>query len=139
MKGRYAGGLLILALVALGLGFSSCNGLLSSLSFYAADSEDLLNPIASLLTVPSRREYPQGAAFSLEDLKVFVVYADGSTREIPIDEVTVTGIDDFDTPGEKTITVIYGGKTAKFTVTVLAPGDPGSETGDTSIELVIIW
>jgi hypothetical protein len=84
-----------------------------------------------------------GGTFERDDLTVLALYDDGATREVPIGEVTITGTEDFDVPGEKTITVSYGGKTASFTVTVGTEGIPGtgdnSGSGGNGTEIILIW
>jgi hypothetical protein len=96
------------------LSVASCSGILSSFS----GNMGAVDAVDSLFAVPGRRVYPVGGSFALDDLTVFATYADGSTRKIPVEDVAISGIDDFSVPGEKYITVEYGGRTAVFSVTV---------------------
>jgi hypothetical protein len=116
----------------------------------SSDTRGAGKPVDSLIVLPSRYEYPVGAVFDPADLKVFAVYTDGATEEIPPGDFTVSGDTDFDTPGEKVITVEYGGKAAQVTLTVRSQTGSGDNAGgggseDTpsvtgsSIDLKIKW
>ncbi|GHT75106.1 hypothetical protein FACS1894124_5990 [Spirochaetia bacterium] len=100
--------------------------------------------VSSLLPVPVRREYlAKKTVFNkATDLSVMAVYPDGSIRNIPIGETTVTIKEDdtlylaadtypFTESGEKIVTVSYGGKFAQYAVMVLSEtgGAPGEEDG----------
>jgi hypothetical protein len=117
------------------LSLSSCGGLFSSFP------QELV-PLDSLVAVPGRFVYPLGEPFDTGDLKVLAVYPDGTTREIPVEAVSITGAENFDLAGEKLITVSYGGKTASFTVTVGSGQGEGTGGGGSSgdgINIIIEW
>ena len=67
---------------------------------------------------PTKKEYQLNQTLDLRGLKVVATYTDGTSAEIfnygnsPLDSST---------PGEKTITISAGEKTATFKVTVIAP------------------
>jgi hypothetical protein len=124
---RYAG--FVCTVIIIFLSLDSCGGVFSSCS----EDMKLVTPVDSLFAVSGRRVYPVGGNFDRADLTVFATYADGSTRKIPVEDVTITGIDEFGVAGEKYITVEYGGRTAVFSVTVGTdvpePEPPGGGSG----------
>jgi hypothetical protein len=125
------------AAITVFLSLDSCSGVFSS---FSGDMK-LTASVDSLFVVSGRRVYPVGGSFNREDLTVFATYADGSTRKIPIEDTTISGIDDFNVAGEKYITVEYGGKTAVLSVIV---GTDVPETGTPSgggsgVGIEIIW
>jgi hypothetical protein len=81
-----------------------------------------------------------------DHLRVFAVYHNGNTQEIPLNNTIVTLQEEgdtipltedahpFTTPGEKIVTVRYGDREAKCTILVLstanAPISPGSPSND---------
>lgn len=87
------------------------------------------------LSGPDKTEYKQGEELDLEGLIVTAVYTDGTseTREnVPVNDCRISGYDP-DKPGEQTITVWYGEKSATFTVNVVEtedPDNPGTEDPD---------
>ena len=76
-----------------------------------------------------KTEYELGEALDLSGLTVTAVYSDGTRTEIPAGEdgYTVSGYDP-NAVGPQTVTVSYGRKTAEFTVTVTASGEPQEPT-----------
>jgi hypothetical protein len=124
---RYTG--FIFAVIAVFFSLDSCGGVFSSFS----EDMKLVASVDSLFAVSGRRVYPVGGNFDRADLTVFATYADGSTRKIAVEDVTITGIDDFSVAGEKYVTVEYGGRTAVFSVTVGTdvpePEPPGGGSG----------
>ena len=70
----------------------------------------------AVTTKPSKLTYYEGQSFDKTGMIVTATYSDGSTEALS--DYAVNGFDS--TPGTKTITVSYGGKTAaSFTVTVI--------------------
>ena len=80
----------------------------------------------TVTTKPSKLTYLEGEFFSATDMIITAIFSDSDTRVIT--DYTVSGYDS--APGEKTITVAYGGRTATFTVTVKAKV-PDAITSDT--------
>ena len=72
----------------------------------------------SIESEPIKHEYLEGAASLDTDGLEIRAYYDNNTSEVISGNYTVTGYDS--TPGTKTITVTYGGKTATFIVEVAA-------------------
>ena len=70
----------------------------------------------TVTTKPSKLTYLEGEAFSATGMVIIAMFSDNGSRVIT--GYTVSGYDS--APGEKTITVAYGGRTATFTVTVKA-------------------
>lgn len=66
------------------------------------------------VTPPEKIVYTEGDSFSSVGLTVTACYSDGSRKTVT--DYLLGGYEP--TPGEKTLTVSYGGKTATFTVTV---------------------
>ncbi|MDR3170608.1 MAG: hypothetical protein LBU17_03150 [Treponema sp.] len=141
--------------IIIALFFLSCGK--SGNIFAFVDDTTFNNSIASLIPTPVRREYVLKDLYTPKtELTVHVVYADGSTQEIPIEQVMLTLKEDeaeatlgeayrFDIPGEKLITVSYESKIARFTVMVRDPSansgsGSNSEDGDTSLDLTVnLW
>ena len=69
-------------------------------------------------STPNRLEYLEGDAVLETDGLAIRAYYDNDTNEVITGNYVVTGYDS--APGTKTITVTYGGKTATFTVEVIA-------------------
>ena len=69
----------------------------------------------SVTALPTKVIYEQGEELSMEGAEVTAYYNDNSSKLIT--SYTVSGYD-ANTPGEQTITVTFGRKTATFTVTV---------------------
>jgi len=85
-----------------------------------------------ITTPPTKTQYRTiDTALDLTGMSVTATMSD-STTEVVTDYTT--SVPDFTTAGTKTVTVAYEGKTADFTVTVMAkPSDGGTQTGtDTS-------
>ena len=61
--------------------------------------------------------YAVGDKLDLKGMVLTVRYSDGSTREIAVDDATVTGFDT-ETRGEKTVVLSYDGVSASFVITV---------------------
>lgn len=72
---------------------------------------------------PDKTEYLEGEEFDPTGLRVFVTFDHGMTQEIT--EFELSGYSS--TPGIKTMTVLYLGKTATFEVTVINPSVTGIE------------
>ena len=70
------------------------------------------------VTPPSKTKYVLGEVFDTAGMQVTAEYSDGTTRDVT-DQATISGFDST-TAGNKTITVLYQGKTAVFTVKVTA-------------------
>ena len=70
----------------------------------------------TITRLPDKRLYNEGEDLDTTGLEVTAIYTDGRER-VATSGFTVTGYDS--TPGTKTLTVRYLGKTATFTVTVL--------------------
>jgi hypothetical protein len=58
-----------------------------------------------------------GEPLDMAAIKMTVTYSGGSSAQVSITEGVITGYDET-TPGEKSVTVTYGGQTDTFTVTV---------------------
>lgn len=71
----------------------------------------------SIQSLPEKTTYAEDEDFQTDGLIVCANYNDGSS--VPIDDYTLSGIDT-STIGEKEATVLYNGKTATFTYTVIA-------------------
>ena len=102
----------------------------------------LAEGVDSIMPIPVRREYAVQSKFdySITGQRVFAVYESGYTKEIPINEVTITPEDvdadgNFTSTGIKYVTVVYQSKSAEFTVNVLEYEDDDPEGGDPSIKL----
>ncbi len=77
----------------------------------------------AMKTLPDLLDYPQnGGAFDPAGGLIELTYISGQKGEIPLEKATVSGFDNT-TPGQKTITVSYCGKTTEFEVEIM--GDPG--------------
>ena len=70
------------------------------------------------VTPPTKTTYYQGESFNTAGMSVTAKYSDGTTKDVTT-SATYSGFDTNKT-GTQTITVSYGGKTATFTVTVVA-------------------
>lgn len=71
------------------------------------------------VTAPTKVEYERKDNLDTTGMVVTVTDNNGQTRELTADEYTVEGFD-FETAGEKTVTVKYGDLEKSFTVTVNA-------------------
>ena len=69
--------------------------------------------------MPDKTEYCEGDELDTTGLTLTATYSDGSTRAI--DGGFVCSGFDSSTPGQKTVTVLFEGKTATFDVSVLEP------------------
>lgn len=72
----------------------------------------------SITSLP-KTAYFAGQALDLTGLAVTATYSDGTTKNVGLSDLTVTGFNSSVT-GTQTLTVNYGGKTATFNVTVAA-------------------
>lgn len=80
-------------------------------------------------TLPTKLVYQQGESLDTTGMVVKAMYSDGLPAKA-VSGYTVSGYS-ANTPGEQTITVSFGGKTATFTVTVAGTVDePVAEPGD---------
>jgi uncharacterized repeat protein (TIGR02543 family) len=68
---------------------------------------------------PSKTVYVAGEDLDLAGLAVTAAFTDNTTRALVPADLAVSGYDKT-APGTQTVTLIYGGKTAAFTVTVMA-------------------
>jgi len=66
---------------------------------------------------PTKTEYEIGDTLDLAGLIVTAAYSDDTTAVIGVSELTAGGFD-ASTPGNKSVTITYNGKSASFTVTV---------------------
>ncbi len=69
-------------------------------------------------TTDAQTEYYCGKAFKSAGVKVSATFDDGYTMFVTHDKVKFTKPSDMVEPGEKTVTVAYGDKTATYTITV---------------------
>ncbi|MBQ3150248.1 MAG: leucine-rich repeat protein [Clostridia bacterium] len=78
-----------------------------------------LDKLLVTVTDPEMQKYPVTDDVKLhkEGIKVVADYINADDVDVT-NECTLSTQDDFTTPGEKTVTVSYGGKTATFNVTV---------------------
>lgn len=96
---------------------------------YSWDAKAYITPIKTLqvipsktlvdleLTAPIKTQYIVGQDLDLTGLELKAVYSDESTAVIDISEIEISGFDT-STPGKKTITVTYQGKTVDFEIVV---------------------
>jgi hypothetical protein len=120
-------------------------------STFAFNEETTTDPafdqIVSLQVFPVRREYAlKGDAIAKTEmhLRVFAVYANGNTRQTPLQNTDVILEDPdesvlleekphpFASAGEKLVTVNYGARSALYSIMVRSedvPGVPGSSSG----------
>ena len=75
---------------------------------------------ALTLSKPSKLRYAKGEALDLTDMVITGIYTDGSTKEVDLSEVTVSGYDS-NTVGVQLITVSYMNFTKTFSVAVYEP------------------
>jgi len=72
----------------------------------------------AVTTLPNKIEYEVDEPLDLTGLVVTAAFSDGSTSVIDTGSLSVTGFDS-STDGEITLTVIYGGKSVTFNVTIV--------------------
>ena len=133
-------------------------------TIFEFDNEDLDltgGQVVSLQPLPVRQEYllEEEIAKTGEHLRVFAVYLNGSTQEIPLQNTIVTLGSSGEgeslplteeplplTPaGRKTVTVSYGGREARYIISVYAdtpassPDSPSDSSGGGSITLDPQW
>ena len=72
----------------------------------------------TVVTCPTKTTYERNEALDTTGLTLTATYSDGSSERITNGYTTAY---DFSMPGEKTVTVTYGGKSATFDVTVNVP------------------
>lgn len=70
------------------------------------------------VTLPDKTRYTINERFDPIGMKVSVIYSNGETKEIPLDQVSITGFDS-STAGEKIITVTYDEMSAEFSVMIV--------------------
>ena len=75
----------------------------------------------AVIEMPNRTTYLEGGNLDLTGLLVKAYYNDGSVSELNSFEYRITGYETA-TIGEKNVTIEFGGKTADFTVDVVAAG-----------------
>lgn len=73
----------------------------------------------AVTTLPSKTSYISGEALDITGCKITLYYSDGSSEIVAVSDSMVSGFSS-STTGTKTLTVTYEGKTATFTVTVVA-------------------
>jgi hypothetical protein len=115
---------------------ASCGG------FFSPSGEGGNYPVESLIAKPVKTVYGVGDSFHNEDLRVYAIYAAGEIREIPLDQVRLTGTGTYNAAGSQTITAEFGGKTDSYTITVGSPGSGGGNWGGSDNGgggIVIIW
>jgi hypothetical protein len=78
------------------------------------------DPTSLTVQAPSKIVYTVGDPFDATGLRVLATYADGTTDDVTSQARVETP--DLSTPGERTVTVLFGGLTAQFTVVVSADG-----------------
>ncbi|MDR2247179.1 MAG: hypothetical protein LBE17_11020 [Treponema sp.] len=149
---KIAAGFILAALSLLG----GCEHIAGPSLFVTTGDGAVLLDGASLLPVPVRREYnlKNDAIAKTEDhLAVFVVHAGGNIRKIALEQTEVFLEQDritaaphtFTSSGEKTVTVRYGDREARYAVIVRSDdagggASQGTASGDgTSIGWELIW
>ena len=91
-----------------------------SSSSSSSSSEEQATLVSITVTPPTKVAYStEDTALDLAGMVVTANYSDQTTRAIT-EGYTVSRVD-FSTPGEKTVTVTFEGKTDTFTITVTAP------------------
>ncbi|MCL2066295.1 MAG: bacterial Ig-like domain-containing protein [Treponema sp.] len=85
-------------------------------SFTINVDEHLLTGIA-ITSPPSKTDYHRNEPLDLGGLVVTATYSDGTSAAIGHSALRISGFDS-SSPGNKTVTVAYGGKTATFNVSV---------------------
>jgi hypothetical protein len=141
----------LLPLISAALACAGCNGLLSDFSSHA-DDIGISSGISDIFVSPAKRSYAVPGRFTRNDINVYAVYSDGTTKKIPSDsgsldifiDGTLLDTDDatFSTAGTRCIQVKYKGKEFTYTVTVgsSGPDNPGTDPdGGSSIDIVINW
>ncbi|MBQ8414947.1 MAG: bacterial Ig-like domain-containing protein, partial [Clostridia bacterium] len=71
----------------------------------------------ALDTTGAKLEFAFGEKFSAEGLKVIATYVDGSKKEIAIEDCKLVK-PDTTKPGDRQVTVVYEGKSARYNVTI---------------------
>lgn len=74
------------------------------------------------VTAPDKTEYATGEELDTAGMKVTAYYSDGTSKEIALEDVTITGFDSSKESLGQTVTVAYEGKEDTFTVNVT--GEP---------------
>ena len=91
---------------------------------------NIIAPLLESISVEKegiKTEYYVGDKLNLDNGMIKLIYDDGTTSYAVITEDMITGFDT-ETPGEKTVTVTYEGKTCNYNITVREP-----EVSDVSI------
>lgn len=104
---------------------ATANG--ATVTLYAVWEKDPVTVTSiSVAQQPTKTEYLQNEAFSAAGLTLRVAYSDGTSQTITSGFTVSTP--DMATPGEKTVTVTYAGKTTNFTIYVQEPAavDPNA-------------
>ena len=98
-------------------------------STVSADSSSVL-PLKTLTiqSLPQKTDYTAGETLVTDGMTITAVYADGTTKDIPLSECTLKGFDSH-TAGQQTITVSYDGQQTSFTVTVSEQQPQGLDSG----------
>ena len=82
-----------------------------------SDDDDLKVESIALDTTGAKLVFDFGEEFTSEGLKVIATYVDGSTKEIAIGDCKLVK-PDTSKPGERQVTVVYEGASARYTVTI---------------------
>ena len=97
---------------------AAANG--ATVTLYAVWEKDPVTVTSiSVAQQPTKTEYLQNEDFSAAGLTLRVAYSDGTSQTITSGFTVSTP--DMATPGEKTVTVTYAGKTTSFTIHVQEP------------------
>lgn len=72
-----------------------------------------------------KTEYRVGDDLDVKDLTIEVSYSDGTPQTVPVTAGMVTGFDSTQAVESQTLTILYEGKTATYTVKIVAVEQPG--------------
>lgn len=72
-----------------------------------------------------KTEYRVGDDLDVKDLTIEVSYSDGTPQTVPVTAGMVTGFDSTQAVESQTLTILYEGKTATYTVKIAAVEQPG--------------
>ncbi len=72
-----------------------------------------------------KTEYRVGDDLDVKDLTIEVSYSDGTPQTVPVTAGMVTGFDSTQAVESQTLTILYEGKTATYTVKIVAAEQPG--------------
>lgn len=76
----------------------------------------------------AKTTFAYGEEFTYDGLKVTAKMSDGSEKEVPTDECRISA-PSMSSPGQRRVTVSYGGKSAQYTITVLPRADVPARHG----------